>query len=299
MILVTGGTGFVGSAIVRELLKRGETVAVMGRDAAKTQRVFAGAVEARVADVRDAVSLQAAMSGATVVINAVQFPTSPIEVPERGWTFEEVDYKGTVNQVNAAKAAGVQRFVDVSAVGADVSAEKHWFRFKGLAEQHLQQSGVEYVILRPTWVFGPNDHALNRLLGFTRFLPFLPLFGDGKQAMQPVFVDDVGAVAAAAVSNADAANQIVEIGGPEVMSMNDVLKTGLDVLGRKRFILHQPVFVGRLIGSVAQRLPITPPLTPDAVDFICLPAVANNANLQRLFAPKLTTLREGLQTYLS
>ncbi len=298
MILVTGGTGFVGSAIVRELLKRGETVAVLGRDAAKTQRVFAGTVEARVADVRDASALQAAMAGADVVINAVQFPTSPIEVPKRGWTFEEVDYKGTVNQVNAAKAAGVKRFVDVSAVGADVAAEKHWFLLKGKAEEHLQRSGLEYVILRPTWVYGPNDHALNRLLGFTRFLPFLPLFGDGKQEMQPVFVDDVALVAAEAVSNAAAANQVVEIGGPEVMSMNEVLKTGLSVLGRRRFILHQPVFVGKLLGSVAQLLP-TPPLTPDAVEFICFPAVANNLTLQRVFAPKLTPLREGLSTYLS
>ena len=298
MILVTGGTGFVGSAIVRELLKRGEAVAVLGRDAAKTQRAFANTVEARVADVTQPSSLQAAMAGADVVINAVQFPTSPIEVPKRGWTFEEVDYKGTLNQVDAAKAAGVKRFVDISAVGADISAEKHWFRLKGLAEQHLQQSGLEYVILRPTWVYGPNDHALNRLLGFTRFLPFLPLFGDGKQEMQPVFVDDIGWVAAEAVSSAAAANQVVEVGGPEVMTMNQVLKTGLSVLGRRRFILHQPVFVGKAIGSVAQLLP-TPPLTPDAVEFITFPAVANNLALQRIFDPKLTPLREGLSTYLS
>jgi NADH dehydrogenase len=297
MILVTGGTGFVGSAIVAELLRRGETVGVLGREAAKIDRVFAGAVEARAADVRDTAGLSAAMSGVEVVINAVQFPTSPIEIPKRGWTFEEIDYKGTVNQVNAAKAGGVKRFVDVSAVGADVNGPRHWFRFKGMAEQHLQQSGLEYVILRPTWVYGPKDTALNRLLNFTRVLPFLPLFGDGKQAMQPVFVDDVGRVTAEAARNPEAAGEVFEIGGPDVMSMNEVLQTGLDLMGRRRPILHQPVFVGKAMGSLARLLP-TPPLTPDAVEFICFPAVANNANLERVFKPKLTPLRQGLATYL-
>jgi NADH dehydrogenase len=188
MILVSGGTGFVGSAIAAELLKRGESVAVLGRDAAKARNAFAGSVEAREADVTRPETLQAATAGIDTVVNAVQFPTSPIEVPRKGWTFEQVDYQGTVNQVDAAKAAGVRRFVYVSGVGAAENAEKHWFRFKWLAEEYLRNSGLEWAILRPTWVFGPRDHALNRLVGFTNFLPFLPLFGDGRQPMKTLFV---------------------------------------------------------------------------------------------------------------
>src|SRR5690606_27859743 len=136
-------------------------------------------------------------------------------------------------------------------------------------------SGLEWVIVRPTWVFGPEDQSLNRLLGFTRYLPFLPLFGDGEQAMQPVFIEDVGAVLADAATKPEAANQVFEIGGPEVMTMNEVLKTGMDVAGRKRPILHQPMFIGKLAGTVASLLP-TPPLSADAVDFIASPAVADN-----------------------
>ncbi len=299
MILVTGGTGFVGSAIVGELLKRGEKVAVLGRDASKIERLFGGRVEARGADVRDPAALANAMSGADVVVNAVQFPTSPIEVPRRGWTFEEVDYKGTLNQVNAAKAAGVKRFVTVSGVGAAADARQHWFRFKWQAEQHLINSGLEWTVVRPSWVYGPGDKALNRLLGFTNFLPFMPLFGDGKQAMQPVFVDDVGRVLAEAALSPAAANQLFELGGPEVMSMNEVLKTALDVMGRKRFILHQPIFVGRAIGKLAALQPfVTPPLTADAVDFIANAATADNANLERALHPALTPLRQALETYL-
>ncbi len=298
MILVAGGTGFVGSAIVAELLKRGESVAVLGRDAAKIQSRFGGSVEARVADVRNNRSLAAAMAGIDTVISCVQFPTSPVEVPRRGWTFEAVDYKGTVNQIDAAKAAGVKRFVYLSGVGAAADGERHWFRLKWQAEQHLINSGLEWAVVRPSWVYGPRDHALNRLLGFTKFLPFIPLFGDGKQSMQPVFVDDVASVVAQAALTPEAANQLFELGGPEVMSMNQVLQTGLDVMGRKRFILHAPLILGTIIGTVASKLPITPPLSADAVDFINRPATADNTNLERVLKPQLTPLRQALETYL-
>jgi NADH dehydrogenase len=242
-------------------------------------------------------TLSDAFKGIDVVINAVQFPGSPIEQLRRGWTFKEVDYKGTRNQVDAAKAAGVKRFVYVSGVGASADAKQHWFRFKWQAEQYLAQSGLAWTVIRPTWVFGAGDHSLNRILGFGKLLPFIPLFGDAKQDMQPVFIGDVGRVVADAASSPDAANQLFELGGPEVMSMNDVIKTGLAVQGKKRPLLHQPLFLGKVIGTLASFLP-SPPLSADAVDFIAEPAVADMANLNRVLKPKLTTLKDGLQTYL-
>ncbi len=179
MILVAGGTGFVGSSVVGELMRRRESVVVLGRDGERIRRRFGGQVEARVADIADSAALQQAMQGVDVVVNAVQFPNSPIENRRKGWTFEQVDYEGTRRQVDAAKQAGVRRFVYVSGVGAAPDAPQHWFRYKWQAEQYLQASGLEWCIVRPTWVYGPNDHALNRLVGFGRFLPFIPLFGDG------------------------------------------------------------------------------------------------------------------------
>src|SRR5687767_3293849 len=117
MILVSGGTGFLGSSVVAELLRRGERVAVFGRDAGKIRRRFGETVEARQGDVRNAASLSGAMAGVDILINAVQFPNYPMENAGRGNTFELVDYQGTRNQVDAAKQAGVKRFVYLSGVG--------------------------------------------------------------------------------------------------------------------------------------------------------------------------------------
>jgi NADH dehydrogenase len=297
MILVSGGTGFVGSSAVRELVRRGQRVAVLSRDDEKVRKKFGDDVDAREGNVREPQTLIAAMQGVDVVVNAVQFPNSPIENRRKGWTFEEIDLKGTRNQVDAAKAAGVRRFVYVSGAGASKDADKHWFRYKWEAEAYLRSSGLEWVIVRPTWVYGPDDVSLNRFLGFAKVLPFVPMFGNGEQMMQPVFVDDVGRVLTDAATRPEAANQLFELGGPERMSMNDVVKTALEVMGKKRRVLHQPVVIGKTLGRFASVMP-GPPLSADSIDFITEPAVADTSNLESVLGPPLTPLREGLTTYL-
>lgn len=297
MILVSGGTGFIGSAVVRELLGRRERVAVLGRDAAKVRAKFGDSAEAREGDVREPATLTPAMRDIDIVVNCVQFPGEPIENRRKGHTFEEVDLKGTRHQVDAALAAGVRRFVYVSGAGASRDAEQHWFRYKWEAEQYLRDSGLEWVIVRLTWVYGPGDVALNRLIGMAARLPFVPLFGDGNQAMQPVFIDDVGRIIADAALRPEAANDLFEAGGPEVMTMNDAINHALAAAGKKRRILHQPVALGKALGTLAGLLP-SPPLTADAVDFITMPATADNRHLIEVLHPRLTPMREGLATYL-
>jgi NADH dehydrogenase len=147
-------------------------------------------------------------------------------------------------------------------------------------------------------VYGPDDVSLNRFLGFARMLPFVPMFGSGEQEIQPVFIDDVGRVLADAAQKPEAANQLFELGGPEVMSMNDVVKTALEVQGKKRMLLHQPALVGKSIGRLASVLP-SPPLSADAIDFITEPAVADTSTLEAVLSPRLTPLREGLASYLA
>jgi uncharacterized protein YbjT (DUF2867 family) len=299
MILVAGGTGFVGSGIVRELAHRGKPVAVLTRNAAKAATRFPHIeVEYREGDVRYPAGLAAAVQGAEVIIGCVQFPNSPIENQRRGYTFEETDAAGTERLVEAAKAAGVQRYIYVSGAGAAADANYHWFRAKWRAETAVRDSGITYVILRPSWVYGPEDRSLNRFLGLSRYLPFVPIIGVGsRQRLQPVFIDDLGWAVAEAVDNQAADNKVFEIGGPEVLTMQEIVRTGLEILGRRRFLLPVPKTLMKAQASLLRFLP-RPPLTPDAIDFITMDGLADSSELVETLGLRLTPLRDGLATYL-
>jgi uncharacterized protein YbjT (DUF2867 family) len=297
MILVAGGTGFVGGGIVRELARRGKPVAVLTHSAALAKRFPGLELEFREGDVTRSESLAAAMHGVESVVGCQQFPNSPIENPGEGYTFEKVDAEGTENLVRVAKAAGVKCYVYLSGAGAAPDGP-HWFRAKWRAETAVRESGLTYTILRPSWVYGPEDRSLNRFLSMSHFLPFVPLIGNArKQRMQPVFIDDVGRAVAGSLDNPAAANQVFELGGPEVMSMTEVVRTALHVVGRKRLLLSSPKPVMKLVASVLQFAPGRP-LTPDAVDFITGDALGDSAAIERALGLRLTPLREGLAKYL-
>jgi NADH dehydrogenase len=270
----------------------------MTRDAKRAAGRFPGlGVEYRDGDVRDSESLRRVMAGIETVIGCQQFPNSPIEDPKKGQTFEEVDGRGTENLVAAAKVSGVKRYVYLSGAGASPDGP-HWFRAKWRAEEAVRGSGLTYTILRPAWVYGPEDHALNRFLAMSRFLPFVPLIGNvGKQRMQPVFIDDVSWAAAECVTNPAAADQTFELGGPEVISMAEVVKTALRVAGRRRLLLPAPKAVMKAAAFVFQYLPGRP-LTPDAVEFICGEALGDPWEISAKLGLHPTPLREGLATYL-
>jgi uncharacterized protein YbjT (DUF2867 family) len=299
MILVAGGTGFVGGGIVRELARRGKRVAVLTRNAAKAAAHFPQiGLEYREGDVRDPPTLAAAVQGAEVIIGCVQFPNSPIENRRRGYTFEEVDAAGTERLVEAAKAAGVQRYIYLSGAGAAPDAKYHWFRAKWRAETAVRDSGITYVIFRPSWVYGPEDQSLNRFLKMSRFLPFVPVIGvGGKQQLQPVFIDDVGWAVAEAVDNRAADNGVFEIGGPEVLTMKEIIRTALKVVNRRRLLLPVPKVLMKAQAALLQLLP-GPPLTPDAIDFITMDALADSSELVKRLGLRPTPFREGLATYL-
>ncbi|MGQ9573359.1 MAG: complex I NDUFA9 subunit family protein [Dehalococcoidia bacterium] len=299
MILVAGGTGFVGGGIVRELARRGKPVAVLSRSAGKAAARFPGLnVEYRQGDVTDPASLATAVQGTEVVIGCVQFPNSPIENRRRGHTFEEVDAIGTERLVAAAKAAGVQRYIYLSGAGAAADAKYHWFRAKWRAETAVRESGITYVIFRPSWVYGPEDRSLNRFLTMSRFLPFVPVIGDGsKQRLQPVFIDDLAWAVAEAVENRAADNKVFEIGGPEVLTMSEIIRIALKVMGRRRFLLSIPKALMKAQAALLQFLPGRP-LTPDAIDFITMDALADSSDVVDTLGLRLTPLKEGLASYL-
>lgn len=294
-IVVAGGTGFLGSTIADALAADGHAVTIASRS--RPAEGHGGSHLWRRLDVTDPTSAAEAVAGADAVVDAVQFPNMPVENARKGYTFEDIDLRGTQRLVDAAVAAGASLFVGLSGVGAAEDAPYHWLRFKWEEEEYIRASGLPFVIFRPSWIYGERDVSLNRFLGFSRWLPFVPVIGNGKTRINPLFVGDIGAYVAAAVSRPDVRGQVFEAGGPEVMTMDEVIRGALGVLGRRRFLLHAPKGVMKLVGSAAAHLP-GPPLTADAVEFITMDGVADNRAAQAALGVRLTPLTEGLGAYL-
>jgi uncharacterized protein YbjT (DUF2867 family) len=297
MILVAGGSGFIGAAVVRRLVRDGQDVAVMTAHPHRSSRRIEG-LGARVVrgDVLDAGSLGLAVRGADAVVQALTFPTFPAEKPRRRFTFEEFDHLGTERLAKAAANAGVSRFVFCSGVGVAADAPRR-FRAKWFGEEAVRATGMQHIIVRPSWVYGPEDPALNKFVAFHRWLPFVPVIGNGRQPLQPVFVDDVAQVLARAALPGGPTGTF-EIGGPDVLQMNQILSVMMEVKGRRKPLVHFPPFLPKLAGFVAQVLP-NPPLSPEAVDFAMASAVADTGPLLEAFEGlRLTPLRVGLATYL-
>jgi uncharacterized protein YbjT (DUF2867 family)/ligand-binding SRPBCC domain-containing protein len=297
VIAVAGGTGFVGGGIAMELRRRGARVVVLSSQGEAARGQLPDDIEILVADVRTGRGLAEALAGADSLSISLAFPGSPIEQPRRGNTFMEVDAAGTERLVAAAKAAGVGRLLYVSGAGAAPDAKRHWFRAKWRAEEAVRGSGLTWTIVRPTWIYGPGDVSLNRFLGFARILPFVPMTNRGTQRLAPIFIDDVAGIAADALASDQARDRVFEIGGPTALTMREIIATALRVAGIHRPILPGPTPLIKLAARPLMLLP-TPPLTPDAVDFVNQPAEVDVTPLLAALPRRLTSLEDGLATYL-
>ena len=295
-VAVAGGTGFVGRGIVAELQRRGHRVVVLSHGDGATSPLPLG-VEVRRADVTTGDGLDEALADVDAVVIALAFRNSPIEAPRRHQTFMEIDAGGTERVVAAAARAGVDQVVYLSGAGAAPDAGRHWFRAKWRAEEAVRGSGMTWTIVRPTWIYGPRDVALNRFLGFARQLLAVPMTNLGRQRLAPVFVDDVGRLVADAIVSDAAEDQVFELGGPDALPMRDIIATALRIAGIRRPIVPGPTPLIRLGAIPLSWLP-SPILTPDAVDFINQPAVVDTGPLLARMPRRLTTLEEGLATYL-
>jgi uncharacterized protein YbjT (DUF2867 family)/ligand-binding SRPBCC domain-containing protein len=295
---IAGGTGFVGGAIAVELHRRGHRVVVLSHRGEAARGSLPDTVELRHADVTTGEGLPEALSGLDALAIALAFPNSPIEAPRKGRTFMAVDAAGTERLVAAAAEMGVGRLLYLSGAGAAADAPRHWFRAKWRAETAVRDCGIPATIIRPTWVYGPRDVSLNRFLGFARTLQAVPMTSFGSQLLAPVFVDDVATLAADGIVDPAAVGQVFELGGPETISMRRVIGRALAAAAVRRPIVPAPAALLKLVAQPLRLLP-SPPLTPDAIDFINQPATVDLRPLLAIMPRRLTQLDEGLATYLA
>jgi uncharacterized protein YbjT (DUF2867 family) len=266
LVTVFGGSGFLGRAVVRALCKRDYRIRVAVRRpelAGHLQPLGkVGQIHAVQANLRYPASVEAAMRGADVAINLVG-----ILAQSGAQTFDAVQAEGAGNVAKAAAAAAA-RMVHVSAIGADANSASHYARSKAAGEQAVLAAVPAATIFRPSVVFGPEDDFTNRFAALARISPALPLIGGGHTRLQPVYVGDVATAVADAVDGNTKAGATYELGGPEVLTMREIMQAILEITARERMLVSLPFGLAKLQALFLQFAPGAFRLTADQVELL-------------------------------
>src|SRR3984893_12520584 len=263
LVTVFGGSGFLGRSVVRALAKRDYRIRVAVRRpelAGHLQPLGrVGQIHAVQANLRYPASIEAAMRGSHAAINLVG-----ILAESGAQTFEAVQAKGA-GAVAAAAAASAASMVHVSAIGADENSPSRYASAKAAGEKLVLSAVLTATILRPSVVFGPEDQFTNRFAALARISPVLPLIGGGLTRTQPVYVGDVATAVANAVEGKTREGAIYELGGPEVLTMRQIIEVILATIERKRMLVSLPFGLAELQAMFLQFAPGALKLTPDQV----------------------------------
>jgi NADH dehydrogenase len=265
-VTIIGGSGFIGRHIVRALAQRGYRLRAASRrpDLALHLQPLGtpGQIMPVQANVRYPASLTAACAGASVVIYL------PAVLAESGpQTFEALHVFGAEAAAKAARAAGAGMFIHMSAIGADAESASTYARTKAEGEARVKAAFPGAIIIRPSVVFGPEDNLFNRFAALARIAPALPLIGGGMTRFAPVYVGDVAEAVARLVDQGIASGRVYELGGPEEMTLKEIIAYTLKVTGRHRLLVNLPWRAASLLGSVAGLLP-KPAITADQVELL-------------------------------
>ena len=263
MILVTGAAGFIGHHVVKALRTEDRAVRAFVREGADTGRLRAWGCEIATGDMTDPESLRRTVEGCDAVVHLVAI------LQGKPQDFERVMEQGARSLVAAAKEVGVRRFVLMSALGTTERTKDlvPYFHAKWDNEQAVKESGLEHVIFRPSFVFGPDGGSLQQFKRIAKRAPVTPIVGTGREQIQPIWVEDVGRYFAAAIDSPETANRTFELGGPDVVTWNELWERLKKTLGVHRPTVHIPMGLMRVQASLFSVLP-KPPVTRDQLAMI-------------------------------
>lgn len=267
LVTVIGGSGFVGRHLVRALAQRGYRIrpAMRRPDLAVHLQPLGsvGQIMPVQANVRYPDSVVAACQGADIVINLTGILHS-----SGSQTFDAIHTFGAEASASAAKQAGASAFIQMSAVGADARSASNYARTKAEGEARARARFPGAIVVRPSVIFGPEDDLFNRFAAMARFAPALPLIGGGENKFQPVFVGDVAeGISALATAGDEHAGKTFEFGGPELMSLKQIMEFTLETTARKRILAPLPFGLAKMLAAVLGLLP-KPLLTMDQVELL-------------------------------
>jgi NADH dehydrogenase len=274
LFTIFGGTGFIGRYVVSRLADRGARLRVISRSPSTHGNHLQplGRVDQIVvqsADLSSEAALQRAVAGSAGVVNLIG-----ILRDTRRHRFAEVQGALPGRIAAGARAEGVARMVQISAIGADPASSSAYARSKAEGERRVLEAFPDATVLRPSIVIGPEDGFFNRFAGLARILPALPLIGGGCTRFQPVYVGDVAQAVVAALEHEDCRGRIYELGGPQIYSFAELMRYMLRVVGRRRLLPSVPFGLAAFQARFLELLP-EPPLTRDQVELLKFDNVAS------------------------
>ena len=287
MILVTGGSGFIGRRVVARLADGGSGVRVLARGQRPAE--LPSRVEAVNADVLSGEGLTEAMSGIEKAVHTVA-----VIRESGGQTFEGVIRRGTERVVAAAKLAGVKKLVHVSAIGAQDNLTYPYLHAKWWAERAVASGGIKYTILRPSIVFGEGDEFMNALAGLVRYNPIVPVAGNGRAKFQPIWVEDLVTCIVACLDEDAHDGETLEVGGPEHLTYDEMVDIVKQALGKSRIKAHVPLALMRPLAQVMEWVLPRPPVTQEQLKMLALDNTTDTDSVTRSFGVQPRRLADSL-----
>lgn len=290
-IFVAGGTGFVGRHVCRALSERGHELRLLAHSRMAEAEEGIRYVEGDVARLE---SFAVEVSGCDAVINLVGIIR---EFPSRGMTFDKLHVQATANMLEAARRAGVTRYLQMSALGTRPDAVSAYHRSKWQAEEQVRGSGLAWTIFRPSLIFGPHDAFINMLAAQLRLAPVMPVIGSGTYRLQPIHADDVARCFADALEMPETIGQTYELCGKDRLSYEELLDMIAATLGRSKPITpHLPLGLMKLVVPVMQNLPQFP-ITMDQLQMLLEESICEG-EWRKTFVFEPRGLQDGIAEYL-
>ena len=290
-IFISGGTGFVGGHVCKELLSRGHQLRLL----VHSRRSEEGSgIEYVNGDVTSAAECAAGAKGCEAVINLVGIIR---EFPARGITFSRLHVEATRNMLAAAEANGIRRYLQMSALGSRPAAVSGYHQSKYAAEELVVAAGLDHTIFRPSLIFGPKDAFVNMLAGFIRSFSIVPVIGDGRYRLQPIAADDVARCFALALEKAETVGKAYTICGPDRLTYLDIVDAVARALGRF-FVLKMknPLVLMQFVTPLLEKFPFYP-VTSDQITMLLEESICDGS-WQETFAFKPVGFEEGISGYL-
>jgi NADH dehydrogenase len=216
----------------------------------------------------------------------------------RELTFEKTVAQGTANLIKAARECGVRKIIYLSALGTSDMAEMAYFRSKWLAEEAVRNSGLNYVILRPSLIFGPGDKSVNLFARLIKLFPVFPVIGDGRYVVQPIYINDLIKIMLDCIDNQKASGQTIEIGGPRAMSLRELIAIIRKTLHRRGLNLYIPTGLMTAVATILEMFFKPAPVTKDQIKMLLTGNSCENDTLYSIFEIELTSIENGLEEYL-